>query len=193
MVPVSDFLPALRMMVDVPIPGVMERALLQAAIRFCRESQCLFYSRSFDEVYEHQQVSAIGDQLSDKGKAQLKGAGVVFILSQGVELAKGRAYEVKGLNDIIFKRDLIDVTIEAFAEPTLTANQLPSMLYQDYLNTLCAGAASLLQMQPNQSWTQPDLAQYNEHLFVTGYREAFRQAIEQREYRPRPVARREFF
>ncbi|AWK83559.1 hypothetical protein [Photobacterium damselae] len=193
MVPVSDFLPTLRTMVDVPIYGLMERALIQAAIRFCRESQCLFKTRYFEEVYEYQQVSAVGGQLGDKGQPQLKGAGIIALLSDGHPLSPGADYDVIGLDNIVFKRQLSKVDIHAFAEPVLMANQLPTMLYLDYCHPLCAGAAATLQMQPNQTWTQPDLAQYNERLFIRGYREAFRCAVEQRQYRPRPEIKREFY
>ncbi|WIH29301.1 hypothetical protein [Photobacterium damselae] len=193
MVPVSDFLPILRTMVDVPIPGVMERALIQAAIRFCRESQCLFKTRSFDEVYERQQVSAVIGQLGNKGEPQLKGAGVISLSSCDKLLKTGVDYDVIGLNKIVFKRDLLKVDIHAYAEPMLTANQLPIELFLDYCHIICTGAAAVLQMQPNQTWTQPDLAQYNDRIFINGYRDAFRNSIDHRKYAPRPVIKREFY
>ncbi|MGR5465337.1 hypothetical protein ACPV5G_20585 [Photobacterium damselae] len=193
MVPVTDFLPMLRLMVDVPIPGVMEQALVQAAIVFCRQSQCIEKTRAFDEVYERQNVAAVNGQFGCKGKPQLKGAGIILVSSKGHPLKKGVDYTVVGLDKVVFKHDFASIEIHAFAEPIIGSTQLPASLYFDYCNTICRGAAAILQMQPNQTWTQPDLAQHNERLFVSGYREAFRNAIEQREYIPRPETKREFY
>ncbi|HIF9180949.1 TPA: hypothetical protein ACX6QL_002009 [Photobacterium damselae] len=193
MIRVSEFLPSLRLLVDVPLPGLMERAIIQASIRFCRESRSLVKRRSFEEVFERQTISAISGQYGTNGTPQLKGAGVVSVSSQAQLLEAGSDYTVSGLDKITFQRDLIDVEIYARAEPTQSATMLPEELYHDYSDVICSGAAAILQMQPNQTWTDPNLAKYNERGFIEGYRQAFRYAVEHQAYTPRPTTKREFF
>ncbi|EEZ39896.1 hypothetical protein [Photobacterium damselae] len=192
MIRVSEFLPSLRLLVDVPLPGLMERAIIQASIRFCRESRSLVKRRSFEEVFELQTISAISRQYDIKGIPQLKGAGLISVSSQSQLLEAGVDYTVLGLDKITFQQDFIDVEIYARAEPTQSAAMLPEELYHDYCDVICSGAAAILQMQPNQTWTGPNLAKYNEQCFVEGYRQAFRHAVEHQSFTSRPERKRVF-
>ncbi|PSU24684.1 hypothetical protein CTM97_19330 [Photobacterium phosphoreum] len=195
MVPVSDFVPTLRLLVDVPVPGLMETTIVKAAQRFCRESKLLVKTRQFDEVFEYKSVSVISLQTGTRGKAQLKGAGLVNVTSQGQPLKAGYDFVVASRDDITFKADFSDVVITAIAEPIINADQLPDVLLHDYVDGICAGAANLLQLQPTTSWFNPDLAQYNQREFISAIRQAYRYAIE---HTPAleltdSVCRREFF
>ncbi|MCD9525525.1 hypothetical protein [Photobacterium carnosum] len=195
MVPVSDFVPTLRMLVDVPVPGLMEIAIVKAAQRFCRESKILIKTRQFDDVFERQSVSMISHHVGIKGKVQLKGAGIVNVTSKSQPLKVGYDFVVVSRDDITFKADFSDVVITAMAEPMINADQLPAMLLHDYVDGICAGAANLLQLQPTTSWFNPDLAQYNQREFISAIRQAYRYAIEHTPVLEldNPACRREFF
>ena len=189
MVPVTEFLPALRMLVDVPVPGVMETAIVKAARKFCRDSKILVKSRQLAEVYQCQSVFIIS------AGTDLKGAGIVIVTSEGKQLSAGSDYQIDGLDSVKFNANFSDVLVMGLAEPKANANQLPFILLDDYVDGICAGAASILQMMPNATWTQPDLAQANEREFVSTIRHAYRYSIE---HTPaleatRPVTNREFY
>lgn len=47
-VPVSDFLPTLRTMVNVPLDFVMAQAVVEAAAEFCSKSNVLLHTRELD-------------------------------------------------------------------------------------------------------------------------------------------------
>ncbi|PSU66815.1 hypothetical protein C9J20_09025 [Photobacterium phosphoreum] len=195
MVPVSDFVPTLRLLVDVPVPGLMETAIIKAAQQFCRDSKVLVKIRQFDDVFEYQSVSVISPQVGTKGKVQLKGAGIVNVTSKGEALTSGYDFDVVSRDDITFKADFSDVVITAMAEPIINADQLPEVLFHDYVDGICAGAANLLQLQPTTSWFNPDLAQYNQREFISAIRQAYRYAIEHTPVLEpdNPACRREFF
>ncbi|PSV11658.1 hypothetical protein C0W59_19180 [Photobacterium kishitanii] len=173
MVPVSDFLPTLRMLVDVPVPGLMEMAIVKAAQRFCRESKVIVKTRQFDEVFDCQSVSVIGI-----GTPQLKGAGIVSVASKDHLLLAGYDYTVVDRGEIKFTGNFSDVAIIGVVEPAINADQLPKVLLHDYVDGICAGAANLLQLQPTTAWFNPDLAQYNHREFVQAIRDASRYALE---------------
>ncbi|PSW85821.1 hypothetical protein CTN07_07960 [Photobacterium damselae] len=122
----------------------------------------------------------------------MKGAGLISVSSQSQLLEAGVDYTVLGLDKITFQQDFIDVEIYARAEPTQSAAMLPEELYHDYCDVICSGAAAILQMQPNQTWTGPNLAKYNEQCFVEGYRQAFRHAVEHQSFTSRPERKRVF-
>lgn len=194
MVPVSEFLPTLRMLVDVPVPGLMETAIVKAAQRFCRESKALVEHRCFDNVFSCQSVSVIANTFGH-GKIQLKGAGVVAVTSESKTLTAGVDYSVKSLDQVKFNHHFSDVSIIGIAEPLANADHLPAILFTDYVDGICAGAASILQKQPNVAWFEPSLAQYNERDFTQAIRDAYRMAIESEPALcpSRPQPKREFY
>lgn len=189
MVSVSEFLPTLRMLVDVPVPGVMETAIVKAARKFCRESKVLVLQCQLAEVSELQVFSIVADNVD------LKGAGIINVLSQDQLLTAGQDYNIQGLDKVCFIKNFADICIVGIAEPSVTASQLPAILLDDYVDGICAGAASILQMMPNATWTQPELAQVNEREFVSTIRQAYRYTIETTPAleATRPMSKREFF
>lgn len=189
MVPVTDFLPTLRMLVDVPVPGVMETAIVKAARKFCRDSKTLVNSIQLVDVDQYQSVSIVSVG------TDLKGAGIVTVTSKGQPLSVGSDYKVDGLGGVTFNANFTDVLVVGFIEPKTNAEQLPAILLDDHVDGICAGAASILQMMPNATWTQPELAQVNEREFVSAIRQAYRHAIETTPaLEPtRPVTNREFY
>ncbi|MGD6739667.1 hypothetical protein ACN08N_23530 [Photobacterium leiognathi subsp. mandapamensis] len=189
MVPVTEFLPTLRMLVDVPVPGVMETAIVKAARKFCRDSKILVKSRQFAEVYQCQSVSIVGVG------AELKGAGIVTVTSKGKPLSSGSDYQIDGLDSVKFNADFSEVLVMGLAEPKANTGQLPAILLDDYVEGICAGAASILQMMPGTTWSQPELAQVNEREFVSTIRHAYRYSIEHTPAleETRPMSKREFY
>ncbi|MGF1727070.1 hypothetical protein [Photobacterium nomapromontoriensis] len=195
MVPVTDFLPTLRMLVDVPVPGLMETAIVKAAQKFCRESKVLVRERQYAEVYSCQLVSVVSNQVGPKGKVQLKGAGIISVSSKGQRLEAGHDYSVVGLDKVKFNADFMDVKITGIAEPLVNATQLPAELLNDYCDGICAGAASILQLQPTTAWFNPELASFNQREYVQSIRDAYRYTIENTPAleEPQLVRRREFY
>ncbi|TGZ35379.1 hypothetical protein EQ875_01660 [Photobacterium damselae subsp. damselae] len=189
MVPVTEFLPTLRMLVDVPIPGVMETAIIKAARKFCRDSKILVKTRRFEEVHQYQSASIV------EASTELKGAGIVSVTSNGKQLSSGSDYQVDGLDGVKFNASFSEVLVVGIAEPKANTDQLPTILLDDYVDGICAGAASMLQMMPGATWTQPELAQVNERDFVSAIRHAYRYSIEQTPEleETRPMIKREFY
>jgi hypothetical protein len=64
--------------------------------------------------------------------------------------------------------DIVDLDVELILVPTLSMTVFPDYLFEDYAEVITAGAASILQMQPDAKWTSPDLAIANAGKFQGG-------------------------
>lgn len=57
-------------------------------------------------------------------------------------------------------------------KPLQTATSVPTILYEDYLEPIIAGAKYRLLSMPNKGWTDPEAAMHNRGLFREGLSEA---------------------
>lgn len=192
-VPVSDFIPTLRQLVNVPLPGLMADAIVKAAQTFCRQSYITTYSRQFDHVIGAQAVSIVAGNPDIDAKA-LKSSDILYLVSGGSRLTHGVDYRKVSRDEVYFLKRHDDVSVVCALEPVQKAKTLPAVLFDDYLDGICAGAASLLYAQPDSDWFNADLAQYNQSRFVESYREAKRFQLDVTpELSHNPVRKRDFF
>lgn len=177
MVPVSDFLPTLRPMVDAPLPLQMKQAVLKSAIRFCRESGVVITSRHFCQVYEGQTINVVKDSAVNRNAGgALKASSKSVVSVDGVELSADVDYHALSLDDVFFLRDHRDVTIACTVEPVSSAKEVPAKLYDDWLDGICAGAAAWLYALPQ--FLNGDLHAHYEREFVEAMRNATRWRLE---------------
>lgn len=195
MVPLQRFLPLLRTMVDVPIPGVMERALIDTAVTFCRQSKAITAVIDIKQCDEGQVITLTKKEQdeSDGWQLTLNVAEIISVKAEDRNLVRGEDYIELSMGTLIMLKAFSELKVEGFTEPDKTSTALPDLLFDGYEFGICKGAAAILQMQPNNTWTNYDLAQFNRREFVETYREAFRLAVDSRPYIPRPETKREFY
>ena len=171
-VPVTDFIPTLRKMVNVPLPFMLTDALVKASQEFCRKSQEVVYTRKFDSVPAYSDVTLISDSDLNAESRQFKSSVVLSITAFDVgtgsrrPLSKIDDYTVHSRDVINFNNSFTDVQVLCAIEPTNTATVLPVSLYEDYLSGVCSGAASLLLTQPDSDWFDASLANHHQELFI---------------------------
>lgn len=194
MVPVSDFLPTLRQMVDAPLPLQMKQAIVKSAIRFCRESGVVITSRLFCHVYEGQTLNVVKDSAVNRNAGgTLKASAQAVVSVDGVALLPDLDYHALSLDDVFFLRDCKDVMIASTVEPVPSAKALPAKLFDDWLDGICAGAAAWLYTLPE--FLDGKLYALHEQAFVESIRDAKRWRLENSPaMSPRRItSRREFY
>lgn len=108
----------------------------------------------------------------------LKTGEILSVQSKGEPLEKDRDYHLLEKDAIYFLRDLTDVRIVCSVVPQDGAEYLPDALFDDWKKGVCAGAASLLLLQPDADWAEPGLAAYYETLFNEEVSKARRWRVE---------------
>ena len=195
-VPVSDFVPSLRQLVNVPLPGLMTDAIVKAAQTFCRQSLVVTFYRDFDQVYAGQTLNIVASSSVNRAAGNsYKSAEIQQLTANGNLLVPDEDYHIVSRDEVRFLKDHTDVAVICAIEPVQAATMLPALLFDDYLDGICSGAASLLYSQPDSSWFSADLAQFHDRKFVESYREAARFRLEASPALTfqNPVRKREFF
>jgi len=183
-VPVSDFYPTLRKIVNVPLLGIMAESIVKAAQMFCRKSLEVIYLRRFSLVAVDTQYTLIADSdLNDNG-VYFKASQVLDITA--TDILTGDIRQLLNVDDyIIISRDVIEfktgfmnVVVRVAVEPPQNTTELPFSLFDDYLDGICSGAASLLLTQPDSDWANPTLALYHDTIFIQAIVDARRFRLE---------------
>ena len=200
-VPVSEFLPTLRKLVNVPLPMVMEDAISRAVQEFLRRSMLVSFTRELGDV-------AIGTDYTLISDSELNATDDVFqcVETQWVTttdlgtastalLALNEDYQVKGKDVLGFLDSFTSVKALCVVETKTYATQFPEVLYTDWLDGICCGAASYLLMQPDSDWANPNLAAYNQRQFEQAIVDARRWALDANPDLgfQNPVRKRSFF
>ncbi|OEE65853.1 hypothetical protein A1OO_08575 [Enterovibrio norvegicus FF-33] len=198
-VPVSAFVPRLRTLVNVPLIPLMESAVVDAAIQFCRQSQVVVYTRRLDRVYAHQTLSAVERAgINRRTQGRYKSAGIYRVERSGVTdkvVMTEDAYQALSLDEVSFTESASNVTLHAVIEPQQGTAHLPALLFEDWALGICAGAASFLLRQPDKEWSNVQLGVYQEREFVEQIRKAKRWRLEHTPALnpPHAVRKHEFF
>ncbi len=180
-VPVSAFLPMLRTMVNVPLEPLMESAVVEAAIEFCRKSSVLLHQREMAHVYKGQTISLLAKSgVNRRTRGLLKSAKLlsVFSMRDGVTLESGKDFRQLSLDEVYFLKAFDDVVINCVMEPLTGTSYLPALLLDDWGAGICSGAAKTLLLQPDKDWSDPSLAVYYEREFKEAMRDAARWRLE---------------
>ncbi|MCG7586746.1 hypothetical protein [Photobacterium sp. OFAV2-7] len=195
-VSVSDFIPSLRQLINVPLPGLMTDAIVKASQVFCRQSKVVTFHRSMEQVSAGQTVNVVVDSSENEAtENSYKSSEVMSVTAEGDLLQLNVDYLVISRDEVRFLESHTNVIVVCALEPTQHATQLPVILLDDYLDGICAGAASLLYSQPDSDWFNAELSAFHDRKFVESYREAARFRLEASpdlSFR-NPVRRREFF
>ncbi|WP_421185578.1 hypothetical protein [Aeromonas enteropelogenes] len=209
MIPVLDsrltnldvMIPLVRQRVSGPLDGMIRKAIVRAAIDFCKRSAFVHLERHFDRVYEGQTVSfAKSSSLNRQARTtidapQITGSVIHQVQSCGKPLRPGGDYHVQSAESIRFLGTFHDVLIIGAVEPVVGATYLPTALIEDYSEALADGAASVLQEQPGKPWQDPNSSAYLARRFNDAVRDAYRMRVEQTPNAQvqNPVRRRDFF
>lgn len=112
-------------------------------------------------------------------------------------LSKGVDYTVDSSNKVTLVESYTEVQVTFSIAPTLPIDDsfsLNDQIYNRWPDELTAGAAALLLLLPDKSWTNPNLADFYQRDFVKGHREAFQARVEANdEIQFQPISTRNFF
>ena len=177
-VPVSDFIPTLRKLVNVPIPLVMEDAISRAAQEFLRRSSLVSHTRSLGNVTAGTDYSLISDSELNATHDVFQCAETHHVTAATGLLTVNDDYRVKSKDVLCFLENFTDVDVLCVVETQPYAKQLPGVLYSDWLDGICCGAAAYLLVQPDSDWANPQLAAYNQRQFEQAIVDARRWALD---------------
>jgi len=168
MVPREQFLPTVRLHITGPLEQLMEEAITETAITFCRESGLLALDRPLP-------AQSAGALVTVCDLSELTSCNVLFLTeTDGTQLVSGRDYFAISANQLSILTDLPATRLWYVACPAKGALTLPEVLYQEYAEAIAHGVATLLYAQPDRPWTDPQRAGYHRAEFVEGWRRAGR-------------------
>ncbi|EKO3632406.1 hypothetical protein M3894_002936 [Vibrio metschnikovii] len=195
-VSVDLFTPKLRQLVNVTLPPLMHSALIQAAQEFCRESCVVRYSRTLKNVAAGDAVAVVGSSELNRDSGSYLASEMISITDEEhVALVKGEHYRLVSRDVISFTTSSSIVHIHCSVEPTANSKTLPKLVFDEYAQAICFGAAHSLMLQPDSDWHNPSLANECRQWFVEAVRQARRFALESGEPQifPNAIRKREFF
>lgn len=198
---VDVFIPRLRQLVNVSLPPLLNDALIQSAQEFCRETKLVRHTRSLPGVSKGDVVAVIGSStLNGTGKGVFR-ACEIFSAIQGAStsdplpMALGTEYSKLSRDTLVFNIDAMDIDVSCAVEPVQGSTHLPEILFDEYCQGVCYGAAHRILIQPDSDWFNPQLAQEYRQWFLESVREAYRFSVESgttSSYN-NPTRKREFF
>ncbi|WGY45230.1 hypothetical protein [Vibrio sp. ABG19] len=197
---VDTFIPKLRQLVNVPLAPLMNEVLVQAAQEFCRESGVVRYTRPIEAIESGSVLAVVGSsELNGAGSGSYIASEIMKITSvtpqETLILTKGDDYKLQGRDVVWFGVDIVSGVVHCSIEPTLNSTHVPQVLFDEYQQAICYGAAHLLMLQPDSDWHNPQLAFEYRQWFVEAMRSAKRFALENGDFQSfhNPTRRREFF
>ncbi len=168
MVPREQFLPTVRMHITGPLEIMLEEAVTEAAITFCRESELI----TLDRLLSGAPAGSLELVCNVEG---VTSCNVLHLTGEdGVPLASGRDYFAMSANELSILTDLDNVRVWYVAAPLKGSISLPAQLYTDHAEAIAHGVAALLYAQPDRPWSDPKRAGYHRAEFVEGWRRAGR-------------------
>ncbi|PWI34836.1 hypothetical protein DI392_00715 [Vibrio albus] len=177
MVPVTEFLYEFRPMVSGFMPDLLPRAILQSARRFCKDTDLLLFETTLTAVTANQQI-VISDQLALDGvdTTGLVMGNIVRVSGDDDQLYIGGGFSEQSKGTITIFDEADSLTISVSMLPERNALELPETLLDDWLDGICAGAASYLYQLPENQDLK--LHQYHEREYVEQMRSAKRWRLE---------------
>lgn len=195
-VSVDLFTPKLRQLVNVTLPPLMHSALIQAAQEFCRESGVVRYSRTLENVAEGDVVALVGSSELNCDSGSYLASEIISITdAKHMALTKGEHYRQVSRDVVSFAASSSVVHVHCSVEPTTNSKNLPKLIFDEYAQAICYGAAHTLMLQPDSDWHNPSLGNEFRKWFVEAMRQAKRFALESGEPQTlsNPNRKREFF
>ena len=163
-----SFLPLMRRHISGPLESMMVDAIKEAAITFCRKSELITLVRVVASA-------AAGSLLDVCDQDGLKASNIVRVInSDGDDLVPGVDYMAMSANEISIPAPLANFTVWYSAEPLPDAADLPSVLLDDYGESVAFGALAILFGQPGMPWTDGKRSAYYQAEFTEGFRRATR-------------------
>lgn len=202
MTALDDFLPLIRQQISGPLDFMMTDAALEAAIMFCRESTLIRTEVVLEGVVANQPYTlvdltnmlrpfkrlAVWDT-SDEDPLYPRRDRCYDNLVAGVN------YEVTSGNSLTFYCNYTRARILLAMEPVRGATTVPDILFDEYAQTIAWGALERLFIMPGKPWTDEQRSAYYKARFTDGFRDAFREALDNSPHTGfhNPVRRHEFF
>ncbi|CAH0531838.1 hypothetical protein CTH30272_04086 [Allocatenococcus thiocycli] len=181
---VEKFIPKLRQLVNVSLPPLLNDALVQAAQEFCRESKLVRYTRNLPSVSQNDVIAVISSsELNGIGKGAFRACEVFSVIQNAskhdaLPMALGTEYSKLSRDMLTFDIDATDVDVLCALEPAPGSTHLPEILFDEYVQGICYGAAHLLLIQPDSDWFNPQLAHEYRQWFQESIRKAYRFSVE---------------
>lgn len=195
-VSVDVFVPKLRQLVNVGLPPIMHTALAEAAQEFCRESGVVRYSRTLVNVAAGDVIAVVGSSDLNKDSGSYLASEIISVTdSEQAALFKGVNFRQMSRDVLAFITSHPVVHVTCSVEPGVYTQTLPKLLFDEYVQAICYGAAHRLMLQPDSDWHNPSLGNEFRQWFVEAMRQAKRFALESGDAQSfsNPIRKREFF
>jgi len=202
MVSLSAFLPSIRQQISGPLDFMMTDAALEAAITFCRESTIVRQEVELDGVIAGQQYTLIDPLTQLQPFKRLNVWDYSYDYPDYTreyncypDLVAGIEYDVVSGNILTFRKDYSKIKVLLAMRPVEGATEVPDILLDQYKTTIARGALEWLYMMPGKPWTDEQRSAYFKARFTDGFRDAYREAIDNSPHTGfhNPVRRHEFF
>jgi len=166
----ADFIPltlGLRGLIGVP-PALAEGAIRQSAIDLCDRAGCWPFTLVVQtQPRVHDYPLLIPEQSNPVGiKSVSVGSQSYYPDIYGARLCGcgGSAFALHGMRAIHIRpvpdeEDPAYATVELWLKPTQDACELPTVLYEEFVDAIANGAASRLFGMPKQEWSNAGLMQ----------------------------------
>lgn len=188
--PLADFLPSILQHASACPDVTAEREVLNAAITFCQRTRCWRVAR--DHVLPEGWDGAISLVLPQGARLhEIEGASF-----NGVDLDRSDYTDqvisdpVSGQEDLTFtylrepfaEAGLLKLSL--FLKPSITADELPDVLLEDYREIIAAGALGAILLIKDKTWSDPQRAAFFKAAFEAGCSRNFAENIRGRMRKP---------
>ena len=174
LVPPDALCPLVREHIAGAQDFMIRRALVDAAIEFCRASQLVQDVQGPVSVAAGETILLVPAERPYRAYQLLRVFGQSPSGPDVEQLIKGVDYLQLSGNQVLVNRPVDGLTVLFAVEPRFNALQIPAILTEDYSGALACGAVARMASQPGKAWSNPQLAEEMRPYFVDGYRAAFR-------------------
>ncbi len=170
------------------VPGcpdpLIEEEILSAAIEFCKRAQ--IYTTSISESITSGDESVTITAPDNTSVVEV----------DHIEIDDIKYYEIEHDEGVIsFDKAATqdyDMIISVSLKPLMSATALPNILYNDWYQTIAAGAKAKLMIMPEKPWSNPNLAAVQSGIFEDGVHEAMKKAFRRSMPTEKRVERRQW-
>ncbi len=155
------------------VPGcpnaLIKEEVLSSAIEFC-ESSGIYTAKLTESVLKDAESLTItvpaNTGLVEINNIVVDGIATYEIYADGTTID----FDGKAISDY-------DMDVYVSLKPLRSATELPDILYNDWYQTIAAGAKAKLMVMPEKPWTNPKFAGLHSGVFEDGAKSAMRKAF----------------
>lgn len=155
------------------VPGcpnsLIKEEVLSSAIEFCEKSG-IYTTKLEESVYKDDESLTI-TMPTDTCLVEINKIVVGEVTTYEID-NDGTTIDFDGEANLDY-----DMNVYVSMKPLRSATALPDILYNNWYQSIAAGAKAKLMFMPEKPWTNPQLASVHASIFDTGVKEAMRKTV----------------